>query len=252
MSNENIIKEIELIQEILIANATGGAKADNENCYSGLRLKLIRNPALKSDLPSFLLDYRNLDQFWIFIKRKFDTYKVRRQFIYEGFAPLLAKLESEQIYPSDENNSEKIKILSADYIDQRWRNALQRRNTDPEAAITSARTLLEDVCKFVLDSKGIAYSENDDLPKLYNSTSQALNLSPAQHTEQIFKEILSGCISTVKGLGSLRNKHSDSHGKGVKHVKPSQRHASLAVNLAGSVATFLLETLEDGKKITFP
>jgi hypothetical protein len=40
----------------------------------------------------------------------------------------------------------------------------------------------------------------------------------------------------------LRNKIGDAHGKGGKPVKPSPRHAALAVNLAGTMATFLVET----------
>jgi hypothetical protein len=71
-----------------------------------------------------------------------------------------------------------------------------------------------------------------------------LNLAPQQHTEEIFKQILGGCQTVVNGLGSLRNKTGDAHGKGQRYVKPSERHAKLAVNLAGTVSVFLIETLE--------
>jgi hypothetical protein len=74
-----------------------------------------------------------------------------------------------------------------------------------------------------------------------------LNLSPAQHTEQIFKQILGGCKSVVEGLGAMRNKISDAHGKGKKSIKPASRHAELAVNLAGSMATYLVSTWEADK-----
>lgn len=115
---------------------------------------------------------------------------------------------------------------------------------DPEGAITAARTLLESVCKHILDSASISYDEKDDLPKLYGLTAEQLNVSPSQHTEQIFKQILGGCKSVVEGLGALRNKLSDAHGKGKMAVKPSARHAELAVNLAGSMATFIVSTWE--------
>jgi hypothetical protein len=67
-------------------------------------------------------------------------------------------------------------------------------------------------------------------------------LSPSQHSEQIFKQILNGCHSVVVGLGALRNRHGDAHGKNSAAVKPGERHAELAVNLAGTMATFLLQT----------
>jgi hypothetical protein len=75
-----------------------------------------------------------------------------------------------------------------------------------------------------------------------------LNLSPSQHTEQLFKQILGGCQTVVEGVGALRNRHSDAHGKSASRKKPAPRHAELAVNLSGTMATFLLQTLEARKK----
>ncbi|MFI5382276.1 MAG: abortive infection family protein [Tepidisphaerales bacterium] len=69
-----------------------------------------------------------------------------------------------------------------------------------------------------------------------------LNLVPSQHTEEVFKRILGGCHSVVEGLGALRNRLSDAHGKGKAAVKPSPRHAQFAVNLAGAMGMFLVET----------
>lgn len=69
-----------------------------------------------------------------------------------------------------------------------------------------------------------------------------LNIAPSQHTEDAFKRILGGATSVVEGLGSLRNKIGDAHGQGGKPVRPTVRHAQLAVNLAGAMATFLVET----------
>ncbi|MGU3345368.1 abortive infection family protein [Pseudomonas monsensis] len=48
----------------------------------------------------------------------------------------------------------------------------------------------------------------------------------------------------LEGLGALRNRLSDAHGKGKGGVKAAPRHAELAVNLAGSTALFLLATWE--------
>ncbi len=116
-----------------------------------------------------------------------------------------------------------------------------RRHSEPEGAITAARTLLETVCKYILDEAGETYGD-DDLPKLYNKTAKLLNLSPSQHTEEAFKAILGGCHTVVQNLGTLRNRIGDAHGQGKNPVRPLPRHAALAVNLAGSMATFLVET----------
>lgn len=70
----------------------------------------------------------------------------------------------------------------------------------------------------------------------------SMNLAPSQHTEEIFKTILGSCQQVVNSLGTLRNKIGDAHGQGRQAVRPSPRHAALAVNLAGSMATFMVET----------
>jgi hypothetical protein len=92
------------------------------------------------------------------------------------------------------------------------------------------------------------YSDKDDLPALYKATATHLNIAPSQHTEETFKRILGGATNVVEGLGSLRNKIGDAHGKGGKPVRPSARHAQLAVNLAGTVATFIIETWQEGSQ----
>ena len=125
-----------------------------------------------------------------------------------------------------------------------WEKALYRRKLDPDGAITAARTLLETVCKHILDENGIEYNNKTDLPQLYHLVSVELCLSPSQYTENVFKQILGGCSAIVNGLGTLRNRLGDAHGQGKKPVRAAARHAELAVNLAGSVALFLVETWE--------
>lgn len=136
----------------------------------------------------------------------------------------------------------KIAELSSDYIHQIWQKALERRSTDPEGAITLARTLLESTCKYILDEYEVGYGHAPDINQLYRLVSKELNLAPSQHTEQTFKQILGGCSSIIEGLGSLRNKVGDAHGQGKINFKHSPRHAELAVNLAGTMSVFLFSS----------
>ena len=135
----------------------------------------------------------------------------------------------------------------APHVSDAWQKALERRNSDPEGAITAARTLLEAVCKYILDEEGVEYLDAIDLPNLYKLAVQQLSLAPSQHTEEAFKKTLGGCHGIVLGLSTLRNRLSDSHGKGKKGMKPAPRHAELAVNLAGALASFLIQTWEARK-----
>jgi len=239
------LDKVRQLQDIFIACATGGGPSDPE--YRKLRLELLRDSAIRERLPQFVRNCDELSKFWGFIQAEFDNYKDRRRFIWEEFGALIASLEENIIVgqPADDDISAILINFDTEQVHIAWQKALERRNQDPEAAITMARTLIESVCKHILDEAGISHSENDDLPKLYHETAKQLNLAPEQHQEEVFKQILGGCKSVIQGLGTLRNRLSDAHGKGKKAIKPSPRHAALAVNLAGSMAAFLVATWEE-------
>ena len=148
-------------------------------------------------------------------------------------------------FPNEESIDQRLKNYSANTIHAEWKKALERKKADPEGAITLARSLLESVCKHILDDRNINFNEkNAELSELYKATAKELNLAPEQHEERIFKQILGGCSGIVNGLGTLRNKLGDAHGNARKKVKPLARHAELAINLAGSMCIFLIETHE--------
>ena len=146
--------------------------------------------------------------------------------------------------PADVAISSALQRFEPDQVHGRWTAALDRRASDPAGAITLARSLLEDVCRWLLDDLGDTSADNDDLPTLYRKLAKNLKLAPDDHSEQVFKQILGSCQSVVESLGALRNKLGDAHGGGPRRAKPAARHAELAVNLAGSMATFLISTWE--------
>lgn len=226
---------------MLVSRATGVFPSDNE--YQLLRRELIVITRIAEHLPRFVHTCRTLMEFWGVIS-ELPTYAERRERIRKEFDPLLTLLESDARAPSDTSIKTAIAKINSANVQEAWRKALDRRGTDPEGAITAARTLLESVCKHILDESNISYDDHADLPKLYGLASRQLNLSPSQHTERLFKQILGGCQTVVEGLGAMRNRLSDAHGKGKAGVKPAARHAELAVNLAGTMATFLLATWE--------
>jgi hypothetical protein len=66
-------------------------------------------------------------------------------------------------------------------------------------------------------------------PGAARKSAKSLNLAPEQHSEEAIRAILGGVMTVVNGLGTLRNKLSDSHGRGGAPVKPSPRHARLSL-----------------------
>lgn len=235
-------ERVEMIENLMTARATG-VVADDNGVYEYLRRELISDPSIKALLPPFVRTHRTLSSFWPYIQGESPTYAGRRKIIADAFTPLVDYLEGVGRVPSDAVASDALQSFDAEGVYAVWLKALERRDADPEGAITMARTLLETVCKRILDESGNAYSDDDDLPKLYATVAAALNLAPSKHTLEPIKAILGSAMNLVNGIGTLRNRLSDAHGRGGKQpVRPSARHAKLAVNAAGAVATFLVET----------
>lgn len=225
-----------------MSQATGGSFPGGDDYYKQLRAELMRAPELAGRVPDFVRDSRELYQFWEFIKHSIAGWAPRRQFLWKTFRPIIADLEANDLGPAAPAVTGRLTALNATAVEEVWQKALARRSADPAGAITAARTLLESVCKHLLDDMAQTYDAGADLPKLYAQCASALNLAPDQHTEKSFKAILGNCQAVVNELGSLRNKISDAHGRGRRPIRPAARHAELAVNLAGSVAAFLVAT----------
>jgi hypothetical protein len=232
------INLVEYMQNGLISRATGGGF--DENIYKYIRAELIKNKSLEKYLPDWIKTCRDTEHFWGFIKPKFGSYAERRTFIRDELSELLNFLEFKTVSPIDN-----VIKFDTEHIHLQWEKALERKNNDPEGAITAARTLIESILKYILDEKNIKYNDNFELSELYKEVAKSLNLAPEQHQEQMFKQILGNANGVISGLGSLRNKLGDAHGKSKVNIKPKERHSELAVNLAGTMALFLYKTYKE-------
>ncbi len=242
------LERAEYLQDILITHATGGHSDESE--YKILRQFFLDNSEYEKFLPNYVRVKRSLEQFWSFIKNKFPTYAERREFIWESFSSLLNYIEKGHNPITQSISTKQISKFGPNAIHYEIQKGLERIKNDPDGAITTARTILETTLKYIADNEKITYSGKEDLSQLYKKVAKKLNLSPEQHNEYIFKQILGGCSAIVSGLGILRNKLGDAHGKGINRVKPSPRHAEFAVNLSGTMSIFLIETYEV-RKINF-
>lgn len=227
-------------QDAIVSRATGG-NLDNR-IYIYIRRKLLSKTSFSKYLPKWIESNRTVDQFWLFIKNRFSTYAERREFLWNELSDLIGYLESKK----GTHFLESI-VFDEAFINEKWIKATQKKEIDPEGSITAARTLIESVLKHILDEQEIDYNDAAELPELYKEVAKSLNLAPEQHQEQIFKQILGGVSSIVSGLGALRNKLGDAHGKSKRSIKPSERHSELAVNLSGAVSVFLFKTFKENK-----
>ena len=230
---------------MLLSNvASGEHMSSYSESYKSLRLELLSDTQIKILLPSFIRSCRMINDFWDYIQPLYSTYKERRSYLREQFNQLLTFLEQEVEHPKYAVITDSIDMLSCESADYLWSKALSRTEHDADGAITAAKSLIESVCKQILIERNVGYDDSYDLPKLYKLTSKSLNLAPENHGEDIFKQILGGLSTTVYGFASLRNKFSDAHGQTAGY-RVSKRHAALAVHLAGSMASFLIQTHQE-------
>lgn len=232
----------EAFQNACIALATGGP-FDYE-MWERSRADVLSQPELLRALPEWVSRCRFGGQYWPFIRDTSPTYAGRRTFLYNALKPVFDAAEHGSTQPTAISLEAMLKSCTSSNVGEAWAHIQARREADPEGAITAARALLESTCKYVLDNLKVEYRDNEELPKLYGKVASAMNLGPKNHTELVFKQIMSGCISVVNGLAALRNSLGDAHGKAANTPKPASRHADLAINLAGTLSTFLVATYE--------
>lgn len=107
---------------------------------------------------------------------------------------------------------------------------------------------LESTAKLVLETVGAVVPRK--FPGLLSAAFDALHLHPkatpstGTDLEEPIRKILSGALQITLGIAELRNAKGTGHGRAAP-VQLSRRHARLAAGTGITVATLLLDTLDD-------
>ena len=93
--DSSALEKIELLQNIMVASVTGGARDEGE--YRRIREELFEVPGLKQALPRFVRTCGDLSQLWHFVKGQdtLQSYARRREHIWDAFRPLLMGIDDE-------------------------------------------------------------------------------------------------------------------------------------------------------------
>lgn len=118
-------------------------------------------------------------------------------------------------------------------------------HADPDQALGSAKELVEAVLKKILADHGET-NLSDDMPQLVKRVQKKLDLdpkgvAPTEPGAEAIKRMLGGIGQIVQSLTELRNLYGTGHGKAAA-TGLENRHAQLAVTVAGAAATFLMDT----------
>ncbi len=120
-------------------------------------------------------------------------------------------------------------------------------NSDPSAAISSSKNLLETLCKIVLTDRGVQYTPSEDLPSLFAKVAAELSINAdsvpddARASDSI-RKMMRTLTTTVQAVAEARNSTlGDGHGG--EHASPAEpRHARLVYNATTAVAEFIVDT----------
>ena len=128
--------------------------------------------------------------------------------------------------------------------------ALLSAADDPEDAATAACSMIESVCRSILIELRLPLPDRKDIDGLVRAVQEALGLLPGQRgipteIEHDVRQLLGGLTSVAKGIGALRTHAGDAHGREAGFRRLDTRTSRLAINAAGSLALFLVETWQE-------
>jgi hypothetical protein len=152
---------------------------------------------------------------------------------------------------------EKTALLDFDTVQRDITRALNSAADDPEDAVTAACSLIESVCRSILIELKLELPAKKDIDGLVRAVQGPLGLSPGRtgfpaDIEADVRQVLGGLTSVAKGIGALRTHGGDAHGRERGFRRIDARIARLAINTAGSVALFFIETWEQQQHRVLP
>jgi len=131
------------------------------------------------------------------------------------------------------------------HVEQQVKSIEQAVAENPGLAFDLAKTLVESVCRAVLGERNIAFSEDDDLPRLFKTVSQSLPFLPREASgegeiRRSLAQTLSGLHTAIQGICELRNQCGfASHGSGASRPPLESVQALLAAAAADTIVGFL-------------
>jgi len=131
----------------------------------------------------------------------------------------------------------KMSALREDKFNEDWFKAYNRIVDDPNASITSARTLLENTLKKIIMERGVLPNNSGDLGKLLKQVIEVLGIKQEKQEHQM---IVSGISSITNAVAALSNKDGDRHGS-VESIGNPKILAPLVLNLCGSIGIYFIE-----------
>ncbi len=165
----------------------------------------------------------------------------------EGFTYKYGRIMPKHSTPLASELLEHAAALDLPNVVEQLRRLEDDADTDPRLAIGTAKELVETVCKSILRERGVVADSSWDFPKLIGEVRRELHLLPDEvdsgtRGKDAIKRVLGSLGAIAHGINELRGLYGTGHGPDGRARGLHGRHARLAVGMASTLATFLLET----------
>ena len=122
-----------------------------------------------------------------------------------------------------------------------WMTAYTRLSTNPAAAVTAARTLLETVFKTIVSERGGTPDESGDLGRLMRQAQDAVGFLRRNPANQSEHQIIQGLTGVIGGVAGVSNAAGDRHGTAQGVTLQDKYLAVLCVHACGAVGLSFIE-----------
>ncbi len=120
-----------------------------------------------------------------------------------------------------------------------WITCQTRLLSNPAAAITSARTMLETLLKTIISERGATPNSSGDLGSLVKQAEDVLGFRRGERQEE--HQVFSGLAGVITGISSISNKAGDRHGTIGGKTIDDPYFSNLCINAAGTIGLAFIE-----------
>jgi hypothetical protein len=125
----------------------------------------------------------------------------------------------------------------------------------PALVFDLAKTLIESVCRAILQARNVFFADDDNLPRLFRETTARLPFLPPAASDSVearrsLEQTLGGLHTAVQGICELRNKCGfASHGSAQARPALESVQALLAARCADAIIGFLYQVHRDEQSV---
>lgn len=125
-----------------------------------------------------------------------------------------------------------------------FRRATESIESDPPDSITASCSMVEGVCKYILQELGATLPPEQTIRPLVHKVLEVLDLTPETQEDEDLRRVCGGLLNIAQRIGSLRTKYGDAHNSGPNGSIVIATYARLALGSALVLASFLIEVLD--------